>query len=144
MNGIRLFPLINGIEPSWADLTINIAGVPVVGVRAIEYSDTQQIDNIYGMGQYPVGRGYGRIEATAKITLLRTSVEAIRASSVTGRLQDIAPFDIIVMFVPTNGGTIITHRLRDCQFKDDNLSISEGDTSNEQQFELILSQIERK
>lgn len=142
MNGLRAVPLINGVEPAWANLVVNIAGFPEIGIRAIEYKDEQEMENIYGAGQRPVGRGYGRITATASVTLLRTAVEAIREGSPTGRLQDIAPFNIVVMFLPVNGGKIIKHKIRNCQFKSDELSLSEGDMSNETQFELIVSHID--
>ena len=142
MNGIRHLPLINGVEPSWANLTVNIAGFPETGITAINYDDEQNIENIYGAGQNPVARGYGNITPKASVTLLRTAVEAIRAASPTKRLQDIAPFDIIVVFVPINGTTLITHRIRNCQFLKDGLDIKQGDTKNETQFDLIPSHIE--
>jgi hypothetical protein len=144
MNGIRYVPLINGVEPSWANLTVNIAGFPETAIKKIDYSDNQTIENIYGAGQRPVARGYGKIEATASITLLRSAVENIRKASVTGRLQDIAPFDIIVNFVPPQGGIVITHRIRNCQFKTDGLSVGAEDTSIETDFELVVSHIEWK
>lgn len=144
MNGLRYVPLINGVEPSWANLTVNIAGVPTIGITKIDYSDEQVIENIEGAGQYPVGRGYGKIDAKCSVTLLRSSVESIRASSPTGRLQDIAPFDIVVCFVPVGSGTVITHKVRNCQFKKDGLSIKAGDTKNETDFELLPSHIEWK
>lgn len=142
MNGLRAIPLINGVEPAWASLVVNIAGFPEIGIRAINYKDEQEMENIYGAGQRPIARGYGRITASAGITLLRSAVEAIREGSLTGRLQDIAPFNIVVQFLPVNGGKIITHKLRNCQFKSDELSLSEGDMSNETQFELLVSHIE--
>lgn len=145
MNGLRSIPLINGVEPAWANIVINIAGVPEVGVTSIEYSDSQEMENIYGASQYPVGRGVGKIEATAKITLLRSAVESIREASDTGRLQDIAPFDIIVSFIPMNGGSkVITHKIRNCQFKVDSLTVSKDDLSIETDFDLLPSHIEWK
>lgn len=142
MNGIRHTPLINGVEPSWSNLTVNIAGLPETAIKKIDYSDDQTIDNIYGAGQRPVARGYGKIEATASVTLLRSAIENIREASDTGRLQDIAPFDIIVSFVPPQGGKVITHRIRNCQFKTDGLSVGEDDTSIETDMELVVSHIE--
>lgn len=142
MNGLRALPLINGVEPAWANLTVNIAGFPEVGIRAIEYSEEQAIENIYGAGQRPVGRGYGRIEVKGKVTLLRTAVESMREASPSGRLSDIAPFDIIVMFVPVQGGKIIQHKLRNCQFTTDGLNVTEGDTSIATDFDLVVSHIE--
>lgn len=142
MNGIRHTPLINGVEPAWANLTVNIAGLPETGITSIDYEDTQEMENVYGAGQRPVGRGYGKIEASATINLLRNAVESIREASPTGRLQDIAPFDIIVMFIPVQGGKMITHRIRNCQFKADKLSVGKDDLKIETDFELLPSHIE--
>jgi len=136
VNGLR-YPLINGVEPSWANLVVNIDGVPVMGITGIDYDDAQVIDGIKGAGQVDIARGYGNIDTKASITLLRSEVEAIRAASTTGRLQDIAPFEIMVCFVPMNGTTLITHKLRSCQFKNDAMSIKQGDTKNELTLEMI-------
>ncbi|MDR3226051.1 MAG: hypothetical protein LBT56_00065 [Prevotellaceae bacterium] len=144
MNGIRHLPLINGVEPSWANLVVAIAGVPEVGITKIDYADKQTIDNVFGAGQRPVSRGYGNIEASCSITLLRSSVEAIRTASTTGRLQDIANFDIIVCFIPVGSTLITRHTVRNCQFKDDSLAIAQGETKNETTFELICSHIDWK
>jgi hypothetical protein len=142
MNGIRYAPLINGVEPGWANLVVNIAGFPETGITAINYGQDQTIENIYGAGQTPIGRGYGNIESKCSITLLRNAVESIRAASPTGLLQDIAPFDIIVLFVPVQGGKITTHRVRNCQFKSDNLDVKQNDLKIETEFELIVSHIQ--
>ena len=108
MNGIQHYPEINGVQHSWANLQVVIAGRTVTGITKISYKDSQTMENIYGAGVRPVGRGYGRIECEGAITLHRDEVEAIRNSSDTGRVQDIAPFDIIVQFLPQGGKTIIT------------------------------------
>lgn len=142
MNGLRQVPLINGVEPSWANLVVNIAGFPENSITAIDYEDDQVVENIYGGGQSPISRGYGNITPKASITLLRSAVEAIRPASDTRRLQDIAPFDIVVCFVPMNGTTLITHRLRNCQFKKDSLSIKQGDTKNETVLDMEISHVE--
>lgn len=144
MNGIRYTPLINGVEPSWADLVVNIAGNPVVGITKIDYSDDQVKENIYGAGQTPVSRGYGNITSSGSITLLRSEVEAIRDAAPNGRLGDIAPFDIVVNHIPLNGGRIITHRLLSCEFTKDANSLSQGDVKNETEFPLIIGEIKWK
>lgn len=137
-------PLINGVEPSWANLTVTIAGFPETGIVAIAYDDDQDVENIYGAGQQPVARGYGNIKPTASVTLLRSAIESIRSVSLTGRLQDIAPFDVVVCFVPINSTMIIIHKIRNCQFKKDSVGLKQGDTKNETEYELIPSHIEWK
>ncbi len=144
MNGIRYTPLINGVEYGWSQLTVNIGGTPIVGITKIDYAEDQTKENIYGAGQRPVARGYGNIEPSASITLLRSEIEAIRASSDTGSLNDIAPFTIIVAFVPLNGGAIVVHKLKNCEFTKDANSIAQNDTKNEVDLPLIISDIDWK
>jgi hypothetical protein len=141
MNGLRNMPLINGQEYSWSSVTANIAGVPETGITAIEYADKQKVENIYGAGQSPVGRGYGRIEASAKVTLLLSAVEKLREVSATGRLQDLPAFDIVVCFVAPDNRKIIKHVIKNCQFSENAMSAKEGDTKFEVTLPLVPSHI---
>ena len=132
-NGI---PLINGVEYGWSDVVLCINGVPVTGITAISYGDKQDMQNIYGAGRHPVGRGKGRITPSAKITLLMSEVVAIQSQSVNGRIQDIAPFDITVSYLPANG-KIVTDKIRNCQFVENKRDTKEGDMSIPVELELL-------
>lgn len=137
-NGV---PLINGVEYGWADIVFAINGVPVTGITAISYSDKQDMTNIYGAGRYPVARGKGRITPTAKITLLGSEVLAIQSQSINHRIQDIAPFDITVTYLP-DSGIIHTDKIRNCQFVENKRDVKEGDMSIPVDLELIVSHID--
>lgn len=137
-NGV---PLINGASYTWGDIVPLIAGVPVTGALAIDYEDKQEIKNIYGAGRYPVARGKGRIECSGKITLLMAEVLAIQAKAINGRIQDIAPFDIIISYIP-DGGKIVHDVLKDCQFATNARKWKEGDTSQPVDLDLVVSKIE--
>jgi hypothetical protein len=134
-------PLINGIAYGWADITVLIGGVPVTGITAIKYTDEQEVTNIYGAGRYPVARGKGRITPTASITLLVDEVIALQANSTTGRLQDIAAFDVQVSYIPDNG-KVVHDVIRNCQFSKNERDWSEGDASKTTELTLIPSHIE--
>jgi hypothetical protein len=144
MNGLRTPALINGTEPSWANIIVAISGFPETAITAISYKDEQNIENIFGAGQLPVGRGYGNITATGSITLLTSAVEALRAASLTGRLQDIGPFTISVNYIPLTGGTLIRHKLKNVQFMDDGVDAKQGDTKIERNLTLVISHIDWK
>jgi len=137
-NGV---PLINGVEYDWASVVLAINGVPVTGIQAISYGDKQDVSNIYGAGRYPVARGKGRITPTAKITLLASEVLAIQSQSINRRLQDIAPFDITVTYMP-DSGIIHTDKIRNCQFTENKRDVKEGDMSIGVELELVPSHIE--
>lgn len=137
-NGI---PLVNGMLYSWADIVVTIGGVPVAGITGIEYGDDQEVVNKYGAGRHPVGRAKGRITPSAKITLYQEEVESMQRGAPGGRLQDIAPFDIIVTYIPESG-IVTTDKVRNCQFKANARKWKEGDTGQEVELELIPSHIE--
>lgn len=137
-NGI---PLINGMLYSWADIVAAINGVPLTGITGIEYGDSQDVVNKYGAGRYPVGRAKGRITLTAKIVLYQEEVEALQAQAPNGRIQDIAPFDITVTYLP-DSGIIKTDKIRNVQFSGNSRKWKEGDTGQEVELDLVPSHIE--
>ena len=137
-NGV---PFVNGKSYDWADIVLVIAGVPVTGITGIEYKDDQDIVTKYGAGRYPVGFAKGRITSTGKITLYQEEVEAMQRQSLTGRLQDIAPFDILVSYLPDTG-IVSIDKLRNCMFKNNGRGWKEGDTGQEVEIDLVMSHIQ--
>lgn len=140
---VELEPLINGREYGWADIVVNIGGVPVTGIRAIKYNEEMEKENVYGAGRHPISRGYGRIKTTASITLLSGTIMALKAKAPKGQLFRIAPFNIVVNYQP-EAGPIVTHVLKNCEFTKNEFDWKEGDMSKEVELELIVSHIEDK
>lgn len=141
MNGLRYNSMINGVVHSWSSVQVIMDGVPVTGINKIDYDSKQTKEAIYGAGQNPVGKGYGKIENSCTIGLLREEVEAMRAASPTGRLADLAPFNIIVQYLPLNGQKKVTHRILGAEFTNDGGELNEGDTSDYNEYELLVSDI---
>lgn len=137
---VELEPLINGREYGWADITATIGGVPVTGITAIKYGEEMEKENIYGAGRNPVSRGYGRVKATASITLLSGTVFALKSKAPKGQLHRIAPFPITVSYQP-DAGPMVVHVLKNCEFKKTEFDWKEGDMSKPIELELIISHI---
>lgn len=141
MNATNFVPLINGVEYSWGDITATIGGVPAVGITAIEYADEQVVENHYGAGRYPVSRSKGRVTPTAKITVSMNEIIGWQAKSPTGRLQDLAPFPVIVAYLPEDGQVVID-KVLNCQFKKNARVWKEGDTRQLIDLDLVPSHID--
>jgi hypothetical protein len=139
MNNIQ--PLINGKSYEWSDITMNVMGVPIVGVTAIKYDETQDMTNIYGAGRRPVSRGYGKIEPTASVTLLMEEIENLQSVAPNGLVMDIPEFDIIVAYLDS-ALTPRIHKLRNVRFKKNSRETATGDTSIPVELELIISHID--
>jgi hypothetical protein len=140
---VELTPLINGREYGWADIIVNIGGTPLTGIRGINYGSAQEKENIYGAGRNPVARGYGRVTSTASITLLASTVLALRNNAPQGMLTRIAPFPITIVYQP-EAGPLVTDVLKNAEFTDTNFEWAEGDLSKDIELSLIISHYEKK
>src|SRR5438270_10321921 len=91
-------PLINGRNYSWANITVVLFGVPVVGIVKIDYKRKQKKTNNYGAGSQPVSRGYGNVEYDGSIDLYLDEWKRIIASAPNRDPLQIPPFDIQVVY----------------------------------------------
>lgn len=137
-------PLINGVEYTHADIVLNILGVPVIGLTAIDYSDSQEITINHGTGTKGSSRGFGPITVEASITLTMKEVQRLSDAAAVvapgGRIQNIPSFDIGVNYV-TEAGDFIRHRLINCRFKGRNPNSSVNNSQIEEELELSVADI---
>lgn len=133
-------PLINGRAYGWGDIIVTVGALPVTGITAIKYEEEQEKEDVYGSGRYPVARGYGRVKASASITLSVETVMALTGSSRDGQLNRMAPFTITVLYQPESG-PIIRDVLMNCEFKKQSRDWKEGDMKNQVELELLVSHI---
>ena len=137
----NIIPLINGKSYEYADVTLIVLGIPIVGTTAIEYGEVANTENIYATGRFPVSRAFGTVEPAAKITLLMEEVNNIVTVSPNGRLYEIPAFDIVVTYTDPSLITV-THKLRNGQFKNNKIGAATGDTSIPVELDLVISHIE--
>jgi len=132
--------LINGKSYEWSDIIINILGQPFSGVTNIEYTQEQEMENIYGAGNKPVSRAYGNFMPTGKVTILMEEMENIQSIAPFGNIQMIPEFDISVAYLDTALVTR-THTLKGCRFKKNERKVNQGDTSIAIEADLIIGDI---
>lgn len=137
-NGV---PLINGRTYDWGMVKASIGGVTTENCAAINYQDDQEVEAVYAGGRYPVGYGKGRIEPSGSITLLMEDVVALQGGAPGGRLQDIAPFDIVVSYLHPTTQKITTDVLQGCVIKTNQRNWTEGDTSQKVELPLMIGKI---
>ena len=137
-NGV---PIINGRTYDWGMVKARIGGVATDNCAAINYSDTQPVEPVYAGGRYPVGYGKGRIECSGSITLLMEDVVALQGGAPGGRIQDIAPFDIVVSYLHPTTQKITTDVLEGCVFMTNQRNWTEGDTSQKVELPLMIGRI---
>ena len=134
-------PYVNGIEYTHASIVLNLFGVPVIGVQAIDYSDPQDITVNHGTGTLPTSRGFGPIRPQASITLTMKEVQRLTAAAPLGRIQNIPDFDIGVSYV-TEAGDYVRHKIKKCRFKGRAPSSTVGNSQIEEKLELSVIDID--
>lgn len=132
-------PLINGRAYDFTEVVVNILGAPVVGVKAITYVTEQEKTNNFGQGNQPVSRGQGAKNASATLDISMNDVEALRDAAPGGDLLSIPSFDITVTFL--NLQKVVTHVLKNCEFTNDGVEASQGDTDITRTFDLVVSHV---
>lgn len=135
-------PLINGVSYGWGNIQLVLFGVPVVGITKIDYKAKQNKENLYGAGYKPVSRGYGKYEYEGSIEIYTEEWKRIIAAAPSRDPLSIAPFDIEVVFA---GNRVAPEKdsLKMCEFLENPLSSSEGDTSIKVTIPLIIGDIVR-
>lgn len=127
----------------WNQTTVNVLGRDVVGISEFDYNDTTKKENVYGAGNMPVGYTEGQYEAKCSITLYNEEEQAIqRALPVGKRLQDIAPFDIVVQYAHPETGVITTDIIHNCQFTGRGKAGKNDQGSMTNKHDLLCSHIE--
>ncbi len=118
-------------------------GVPVVGITKIDYKSKQNKENLYGAGYKPVSRGYGKYEYEGSIEIYTDEWKRIIAASPNRDPLSIAPFDINIVFLAGTRNLPNKDVLKMCEFLENPLSSSEGDTSIKVTIPLIIGDILR-
>ncbi len=135
-------PFINGVQYNWGQVAIRALGNIFVGVEKISYEETQEVQNNFGAGNYPIGQGLGKIETKGTITLFQEELEAIQSAAPNRRLQAIPNFDITVTFLPEPGQPVVNHTIRNCRFTNNKREMSSGDTKVTADISFIATGID--
>jgi len=134
--------LILGVNYSWGDLSLIMFGVPISGFGGIDVKSSQVKTNEPGAGNEAVSRGRGLITYDCSIKgLFLDELRPIRAAAPNGSLLQIAPQNIKLLLVSTNGIPVII-TLKNAEFLEDPFSATAGDTKLVVDIPLIISGID--
>lgn len=129
--------MFNSREYEWADITVVVAGRPVTGFRAVDYSSKQEKEALYAKGNKPHGIQRGNKSYEGSITLLQSEYEALRQAC-GGDVLD-ASFDLVVAYGNASKGyAIVTDILVGAEVTEDNTEWKQGDKFQEKKLPFIF------
>ena len=133
-------PLVNGISFDFVQLTPLFLGVPLVSMSSITYEEIQEKINNFGIGNRPVSRGRGAIDASGSIELSMNDLEAMREVAPNGSLLLLPASDFVLVF--GNPQNIQTHILKNLEFTNDGMTGAVGDTDLKLTLNFVISDVQ--
>ena len=129
--------MFNSREYEWSDITVVVAGRPVTGFRAVDYSSKQEKEALYAKGNKPHGIQRGNKSYEGSITLLQSEYQALRQAC-GGDVLD-ASFDLVVAYGnASKGDAIVTDILVGAEVTEDNTEWKQGDKFQEKKLPFIF------
>ncbi len=91
-----LYPSINGVRASWAEIEFRIRGLIALGVKSINYKSSLEPTEVYGAGALPLGRTRGIAKFEGSVELLKEESDVLILTLGPGFGE--VSFDIMVSY----------------------------------------------
>jgi hypothetical protein len=147
------YPIIDGIEPSWADIAIRAtplggALVQLIDIKSINTGTSVEIGDVRGASGGRVRkRTTGASKAEASVVLYRTGYDSLLEGLLehaplrgNQRLISLAVFGVQILYSVPGSSQIFDRRLKGCRIAGDTVNAAEGPDAAE--VEVPLSVIE--
>lgn len=139
MSSVR-FTNINGHDYDWGSIIFSFMGRTPAGVTSITYDlDAPKVAQ-YGTGVSNTGHGVGNEVFTGSISLLQSEVQKLKNISPNGRITDLPPFSIKIIYKP-EPTKVVTDILKGVMFNKMGVATTQGDTEIVADIELYISDI---
>ena len=122
---------INGREYEWADISLRVGGIPIVGFRAVSYKRSREKEAMYAKGRDPHSIQSGNNAVEGSITFTQSQLEALELAT-RGNLLD-AKVNIIVSYgaelnpASVASAVISTDTIVGAEFTEYEKGMSQGD-----------------
>lgn len=111
---------------AWSDLTISIGGRILEGITEVEYTVKQEKETLRGRGNKAHAITRGNKSYEGKLSIWQSELEAMIADAPNKDLLSLN-FDVIVSYVPEDGGRAVVDVLSGCEFTEAKKGIKQGD-----------------
>lgn len=128
---------------SWCDISIAFWGRILIGVTEVEYTEKREKSLLYGRGCKPHGVAAGNRSYEGKMSLWQSELEAMTRDASSKDLLGLS-FDLVVSYVPLDGGQIVTDILRHVEFTEVKKGMKQGDKNMIVELPIIFIDVDRQ
>lgn len=142
------YPTIQGVAPSWSDVTIQIASydgptLETSDFAAIKYSHSVEVGETYGTnGGRKRARTTGQYKCDGSMTLYKDGAKALRAmlAAINPKIS-LVGFDVSVTHSVEGSSEIHSLKLEGCRLIGDSGDMAEGTDADKCEFTLSVMRV---
>jgi hypothetical protein len=149
MAGVQIFPDLNGVAPSWADVAISLPiyrgqTVKTSDIAELKWSDKVDVGTTRGTnGGRKSKRTTGQYDCEASITFYKDGWRVFRlALAAKNKRLSLAGFDVMVQHTPPGSSAIHTVKIVGCRVVGRTASMAEGSDADKIEVPLNCMRIE--
>jgi len=128
---------------AWCDISIAFGGRILIGVTEVEYTEKREKSLLYGRGCNPHGVAAGNRSYEGKMSLWQSELEAMTRDAPSKDILGLS-FDLVVSYVPLDGGQIVTDILRHVEFTEVKKGMKQGDKNMIVELPIIFIDVDRQ
>ncbi|MDO5608257.1 MAG: hypothetical protein Q4G08_07380 [Capnocytophaga sp.] len=128
---------------AWCDISIAFGGRIVNGVTEVEYTEKKEKEFLYGRGCKPHGIVGGNVSYEGKISLWQSELEAMTRDATEQNILRLS-FDIVIAYVPKDGGQMVTDVLKGVEFSEVKKGIKQGDKNMIVELPIMFLDVKRQ
>lgn len=134
---------IKSSEYAWSDLSAVFGGRIIEGITEVEYTEKREKDKLYGRGAKPHKILRGNYDFDGKITLWQSELEAMTRDAPGNDILKLN-FDIVLSYVPHDGGQVVVDILQSCEFTEVKKALKQGDKNMLVELPIVFLDVKRQ
>lgn len=128
---------------SWCSISVAFGGRILYGITSVEYTEKQEKELLYGRGCKPHGIVRGNRSFEGKIEIWQSELEAMTRDAKNKDVLGLN-FDLVIAYVPKDGGQIVTDILKGVEFTEVKKGMSQGDKNMLVELPILFIDVERQ
>ena len=128
---------------AWSDISIAFGGRIIAGVTEVEYTEKKEKSALYGRGSKPLSIVRGNHSFEGKLSIWQSELEAMTRDAKNNDILNLN-FDLVVAYVPSEGGQIVTDILKNVEFTEVKKGMKQGDKNMIMELPIIFTDVKRQ
>lgn len=128
---------------SWCDISVAFGGRILEGITEVEYTEKVEKELLYGRGCKPHSIVRGNSSFEGKLSIWQSELEAMTRDATNKNILGLE-FDVVIAYVPNDGGQIVTDILKNVQFTEVKKAMKQGDKNMVVELPILFTDVKRQ